>query len=238
VIKSLPLHVINFLKTLTLYCFHEILGKDKPEALLTLVGDRAIEWSWVVAHLPKERSRVMDLGCVDSPLTGIAARLGHTVTAVDLRDIEYEMPGINFIKKDIMELDFGQILFDLILNCSTIEHIGLKNRYGSSESADGDLVTMQKLSKLLLPGGRMILTIPVGQDAEYAPYHRIYGHNRLATLLNKFFILQEEFWAKDQRLRWRRCSKEEALSTHGSESYYAIGLFLLARKERPTCVSI
>lgn len=83
------------------------LMREESVTVHPLSGDRAIEWSWVTMHLPASPSRVLDLGFVGSPLTGIESRLGHYVTAVDLNDIEYEIPRVTFYKGDINELDFS-----------------------------------------------------------------------------------------------------------------------------------
>jgi SAM-dependent methyltransferase len=195
-----------------------------------LSGDRAIEWSWVAVHLPANACHVLDLGCVGSVLTGIASRFGHQVTAVDLNDIEYEMPRVTFRKGDIDELDFDDRQFDVIMNCSMIEHVGLENRYGSRKILDGDLMAMEKLGKLLAADGRMILTIPVGVDANISPFHRIYGTERLPKLLAAYRILQEEFWTKGDIGIWNQCGKETALLTKGSADHYALGLFLLLKR--------
>jgi len=204
------------------------MREDNTEAC-PLAGDRAIEWSWVTAHLPDESSRVLDLGCVGSVLTGIASRLGHQVTAVDLNDIEYEMPGVMFRKGDINVLDFGDATFDVIMNCSMIEHIGLGSRYGSGRQTAGDLMAMEKLRNLVAPDGTMILTVPMGVDATFEPYHRIYGAARLPRLLAGYKIVQEEFWTKERGGLWNQCDKKTALSTKGAPDYYALGLFLLGK---------
>ena len=192
-----------------------------------LSGDRAIEWSWVTIHLPVQPSRVMDLGCVQSVLTGIASRLGHHVTSVDLRDIEYEMPRVTFIKGDVNELAFDPGKFDVIMNCSMIEHVGLEMRYGSGEKADGDLMLMEKLSQWLAPGGTMILTLPVGIDDVIPPYHRVYGNGRLPLLLARYRIKKEEYWQKAPSGRWVSCDQPTAFGTRGTSEYYALGLFVL-----------
>jgi SAM-dependent methyltransferase len=192
-----------------------------------LAGDRAIEWSWVVAHLPSKPSQVLDLGCVDSALSCIAARLGHSVTAVDLRDVEYDMKGVAFFRGDFNALDVGGNRFDVILNCSAIEHFGLAGRYSSPSGPDDDLLAMRKLSGLLTDGGLMILTVPVGLDAVYSPWHRIYGHVRLPGLLAGYFVLKEEFWYKAPSGRWQQCEREFALNRAGSARSYALGMFLL-----------
>jgi hypothetical protein len=73
----------------------------------------------------------------------------------------------------------------------------------------------------------MILTIPVGRDAVFSPFHRIYGEMRIKRLLQGFAVLDQEFWAKDASYLWKKCDRQVALATTGSNVYYALGLFLL-----------
>lgn len=188
-----------------------------------LSGDRAIEWSWIVSHLPRTASSVLDLGCVQAPLSGIAARMGHKVTAVDLREIEYQMSGVRFLRMNICEMPESR--FDVIMNCSMIEHVGLPDRYGESAMPDGDLDTMARLSGFLAPGGIMLLTIPLGIDSVFVPFHRIYGKARLPELLKHYRLVEEEYWRTDGQ--WRQCERDAALSVVGSASAYALGLFTL-----------
>lgn len=213
---------INYLK--------RILRSFRKEKRNPLEGDRAIEWSWVVENLPNTPSKILDFGCVGSVLTCISSRLGHTVTAIDLREIEYEMNDVKFIKQDFLTLDFGNDTFDIILNSSTIEHVGLPNRYGATEVKDGDIIAMGKLAGLLKENGKMILTIPVGIDDIYTPLHRIYGMERLPLLLKSYRIIKEEFWFKNNAFKWVKCSKKTALNIKGSYNSYALGLFLLEKK--------
>lgn len=208
----------------------KLMSEGAIEATHPLEGDRAIEWSWIVENLPKNSVNILDLGCVQSPLTGIASRLGHKVTAVDMRDIEYEMNNVTFINGDISNIDFCDKCFDIIMNCSMIEHVGLAGRYGSVETNDGDLSVMRLLKTLLTPTGLMLLTIPVGKDAIFSPHHRIYGEMTLPTLLNDYSILKEEFWRKGSSKKWKVCDKKSALSENGTKNFYALGLFVLRTK--------
>lgn len=207
----------------------EFMQEGTPK-IHPLAGDRAIEWSWVTVHLPTEPCHVLDLGCVGSALTGIASRMGHHVTAVDLNDIEYEMPNVTFCKGDINEVDIADPRFDVIMNCSMIEHVGLEGRYGSGARPDGDIMAMNNLSGLLTPAGKMILTIPVGIDAVFHPFHRVYGTHRLSQLLANYEVLEEEFWTRTGAAPWSQCSMDVALSTQGSPTCYALGLFVLGRR--------
>jgi len=197
--------------------------------VLDLRGDRDIEWSWVAANLPKSTGRVLDFGCGDSPLGLIAARSGYKVTSIDLQDITFlfEHPDLNFIRANILSFDFSQQPFDVIINCSSIEHVGLKGRYGSPDVPDGDLEAMECLRGLLKSDGIMILTLPIGHDTVIRPLHRVYGLERLPRLLKGFTVRRKEFWIKNRENVWLQASESEALSVVPTRSLYVIGLYVL-----------
>jgi hypothetical protein len=196
-----------------------------------LNGDRAIEWSWVIAHLPKSPSQIFDFGSTGSILSATASRLGHSVTSIDQLEIEYDMPNLDFIKGNILEVNLEKNKYDVIMNCSTVEHVGLAGRYGSKSNQNGDLESMSILADLVNKTGNMILTIPVGQDDCFEPFHRVYGRKRLPLLLEKFEIIEEEYWNKSKEtMRWCKVTRDEALQVKGNEKYYALGLFLLTKK--------
>jgi SAM-dependent methyltransferase len=204
-----------------------------------LIGDRDIEWSWISSQMPAGSGEALDFGTGGSHLSLIAAQRGFNVTAVDLETIHwpYVHPGLRFIQGDILKLPLPLKHFDLVINCSTIEHVGLVGRYSVTENRpDGDLEAMARLRELMKPNGVMLLTIPVGQDAVFAPLCRIYGALRLPKLLNGYMVEKEMFWVKDSQNRWIMCDKETALNFKASagswnplKNVYALGCFVLRR---------
>ena len=75
---------------------------------------------------------------------------------------------------------------------------------------------------------RMIFTIPVCRDMIAAPYHRIYGRERLPRILSGYRVAKEAYYAKmDKHNVWRLAARETALVVEGSETFYALGLFVL-----------
>jgi len=183
----------------------------------TLEGDRAIEWGFVTENLPPDpmsTRRVLDFGPMDGfHLSHDASNKGYKVIAVGLEDIYPPHPGIQYIRQDIMTVEFDES-FDYILNSSTIEHVGL-GRYGDPVGADLDLAAMRHLRKWMrLDGdGIMLLTLPVGVDAVVGYYHRVYGRERLPRLLEGYAVLREQYWVKaDDNSQWLSCTKERALA--------------------------
>lgn len=227
-------------------------GRWLPPAMLDILvkrsvpnleGDRDIEWSWVAAQMPCGPGEALDFGPGGSPLGLIAAQRGFKVTAVDIGPVQqpYDYPGLRFVRSDIMKLSLPADHFDMVINCSTVEHIGLSGRYGvSEEKSDGDLKAMAHLRNLLKCGGMMLLTVPIGQDAVFPPLHRVYGAERLPRLIEGYKVEKEAFWIKDKQNRWSLAEREAALkfracsdSWNPLKNIYALGCFVLRNSQQP-----
>ena len=197
-----------------------------------LSGDREIEWSWVAAQIPPGPGEALDFGCGGSHLAIAAAHRGYRVTAVDLGPVEwpYHHERLSFLQGDILELDLGEGRFDLVLNCSSIEHVGLTGRYGVTKARpDGDLAAMARLRALMKPGGLMLLTVPAGSDATFPPWHRVYGSGRLPRLLAGFAVERSEFWLKNAENRWASSDERTVVAAPSRERLYGLGCFALRR---------
>jgi SAM-dependent methyltransferase len=193
-----------------------------------LRGDRDVEYSWILANLPPGPGKALEFGCANGWLALTAARRGFDTTGIDLTPVKwfYVHPGLRFIQTDIFNLDLASSSLDLVINCSTVEHVGLQ-RYGDASNPDGDLEAMARLRQALKPGGVMLLTIPVGQDATIVPLHRIYGPKRLPVLFNGFDIEKKEYWTKNGENRWVLLSEDKALAQETQRYTYALGCYVL-----------
>lgn len=236
---AIPIYLPDWLH-LKLRAIKKRWRKKQPQ-LKNLAGDRDIEWSWIASQMPAGSGEALDFGNGGSLLGLIAAQRGFHVTAIDLKNIQwdYTHPQLHFLRGDLLELSLSAGHFDLIINCSTVEHVGLTGRYGvTADRADGDLEAMAHLRTLLKPDGVMLLTIPVGCDALFAPLCRVYGSQRLPCLLAGYEIVKEIFWTKDDQNRWQLAEKAQALnfeafagSWDARQNITALGCFVL-RKSR------
>ena len=198
----------------------------------TLAGDRWVEWSFCMARLAEGPGRTLDFGADVGFLSLAAAQRGHEVVALDRLAVApaFDHERIEFLQADILDRPLPDQKFDQILNCSSVEHVGLAGRYGSTDQADGDLEAMMIMHEALTPEGRMVMTVPVGQDLVCSPLHRIYGLDRLPRLLDGYGVEEQQFWQKRPgRSIWEQTDREAALATQGSASFYALGLFVLTR---------
>jgi hypothetical protein len=86
------------------------------------------------------------------------------------------------------ELLQGGKLYDTILCISSIEHDGL-GRYGDPISPNADLETMRRMRGMLVPGGLLYISFPVGRDAVVWTACRVYGALRIPLLFKGWTLL-------------------------------------------------
>ncbi len=116
----------------------------------TWAGERCIELAManyeVMRHQP---DKVLEVGNV----------LSHYQTVRHLVIDKYEQ-GLGVVNMDIVDVETS-LRYDLIISVSTFEHIGFDAP--SNNTIRG---TINKVTKLLTHGGRLVLTLPIGYNPE------------------------------------------------------------------------
>ena len=118
--------------------FHERLREYSSEIKTSLEGDRAIEHAFVVENLGKPPGKILDAGCDSSPLTTILAALGFTVEGVDLMPSFVRYQNVKYFQADIKKDSFPNArrnVYDKVVLCSTLEHVGIGGRYAELDDA-------------------------------------------------------------------------------------------------------
>jgi len=150
--------------------------------------DRYIEYPFVLSNLPKEPVKILDVGCSGSMFPLLMQAIGHNVSGIDIR--RSNVSGFQFFQRDICDTHFVENQFDVITAVSTIEHIGLKGRYGSQENST-DKKALEEIYRILKPEGLFLMTVPFGARYEKHKNHRIYNLITLKSLLNNFSVTYE-----------------------------------------------
>jgi len=206
---------------------------------INIDGERDVEWSFLTREMPEGPGDALEFGCERGYMSLVAARKGFRVVANDLQEqvFTWEHPHVEFRKGDFLKLPLGEEQFDLAINCSSVEHVGIAGRYGIQvDENDGDLEVMDRLAQILKPGGRLLMTAPCGRDAVMAPWCRVYGGSRLPQLFRRFAVDREEYWIKNEQNQWRTATRQAALNfeprhdaanPHGCS--YALGCFVLRK---------
>jgi len=206
---------------------------------INIAGERNVEWTFLSVEMPNGPGEAIEFGCEQGFMGLLAAQKGFHVIANDLQEqpFTWQHPNVEFRQGDFLQLDLPRNHFDLAINCSSVEHVGIAGRYGIELTQDdGDIEVMKRLADILKPGGLLLMTAPCGRDAVMAPWHRVYGSQRLPKLFAPFSILKEFYWVKDVQNRWVLTARDKALDfqprndpNDGHGCAYALGCFVLTK---------
>jgi SAM-dependent methyltransferase len=234
-----PVYLPSWLHRTAVKVKRALVPSKRPPVQLDIRYERHPEWTFISSRMGTGPGNVLDFGCELGYLSLLAAVKGFQVVGLDLQDqnFAWSHPSFRFVREDLFKVGFPKEHFDMVINCSAVEHVGLAGRYGVDENQpDGDLEAMQRLRSLLKPDGIMLMTAPCGRDMVCAPFHRVYGAERLACLFRGYILEEENFWMKDGENRWAPCLKQTALDlqpvvneTDPFKCLYAIGCFALRK---------
>jgi hypothetical protein len=135
----------------------------------------------------------LDIG---SRLDGFVSHLAvfRHVAVGDIRPMSSNIPNVSFIQLDLM-VDVGA---DMIgrwpsISClHALEHFGL-GRYGDTIRADGYLLGLRNLAKLLEEKGRLYLSVPIGRQRVEFNAHRVFSVGYLLELFECYGLKVEVF---------------------------------------------
>lgn len=174
---------------------------------------------WVAARVLEERpDRHVDVG---SRIDGFVAHLlaVREVEVVDVRPLPIEVPGLVFVQddgRDLATLVSGSV--PSLSSLHAIEHFGL-GRYGDPIDVGGAGRAIGAFIRVLQPGGRLWLSVPVGRPRVEFDAHRIFDP---VALLAGLAPLQLEHFASidDEGVFSTERPPEELL-----DSTYACGIY-------------
>lgn len=216
-----------------------VIPPAQPSIGINIWGERYVEWSFLSSHIPSGPGEAIEFGCEQGYMSLLAAQRGFHVIANDLEQQSFlwQHPRVDFRQGDFLKLDLPPNHFDLAINCSSVEHVGVAGRYGIQTNEDeGDIQVMKKLAEILKPAGLLLMTAPCGKDTVMAPWCRVYGSQRFPRLLAPFAVEKESYWVKDARNRWMSSARETALdfqpiynSSDAHSCAYALACFVLRK---------
>ena len=92
----------------------------------------------------------------------------------------------------VEEYKKNPVKFDVAISISSFEHDGL-GRYGDPINPEGDFEAMKNVREnILVPGGLLFLSVPIGTDKCVWNAHRIYGKKRWPKLIEGFELIDQE----------------------------------------------
>lgn len=185
----------------------------EASAEAALPDGRMIEYSFVIGKLVSlAKGRLLDVGCVArlNLVPATIASLDWEVYGIDVRQFKFRFPNFHFVLGDITKTDFPDSFFDAVSAVSTLEHIGLKGRYGISEGdPEGDAQAVREIRRILRRGGRLLVTLPYGKEKRQTTLNRVYNHDSLHELFSNWEIKDKVFYSQDSEGFWIPVVEEE-----------------------------
>jgi len=161
---------------------------------------------------------------VGSRLDGFVAHILPfcQVTYVDIRPLDVSWPNFEFRRGSILEMPFDDNTLPSISSLHVIEHVGL-GRYGDRLDPNGSWKAARELTRVLAPGGKLLIGVPTGRERVCFDAHRIFAPETVREMFADLDLV--EFSFIDDRNRLLR----NAAFSDARDAYYGCGLFALRK---------
>lgn len=138
---------------------------------------------------------VLDVGSYTPFVLGLAA--SYDVTSLDVRERRGVQPRRSrVLVSDAKRIDAPDETFDAVVSLCSLEHFGL-GRYGDAFDLDADRAAAGEMSRVLRPGGHLILstTVTRGPPVLWWNAHRVYRRQQIRALMDGLELQEERFFS-------------------------------------------
>lgn len=161
---------------------HHPVLTDLGQQAGAVTGHHFHEEIWAARKIRADGpDRHFDIGSrIDGFISNLLAF--RDVTMIDIRPLDTAVAGLHFVQGDATELAvFRDDSIESLSTLHTAEHFGL-GRYGDPIDPSGHTKFMSNLQRVLAPGGRLYLSVPVGTERVEFNAHRVLSpHTVLET---------------------------------------------------------
>lgn len=194
-----------------------------------LSPERAVEYAFVLNQLKPPQGTLLDIGCKGTLLPSLLAALGLEVYGIDIWAWRPPHPNFKYVVGDIRKTNWPSSFFDWITIISTIEHIGVPGRFGSSDDPGGDRSAIDEMRRILKADGSILMTVPYGRPKLMKPWCRVYGKSTLKDLIEPMTIKYAEYYWRPGKGSWCPVSEEIAGNVEADPLNYALALLVLQK---------
>lgn len=147
--------------------------------------------AWGAAQVARIKpSQVIDVGSSARLVSCISQFV--PLVSVDIRPLPVDLPNLQVKTGTIVDLPFENESIELLMSLCVVEHIGL-GRYGDPIDPQGIDKAVAELRRVIRPGGRLVLSVPVGPPCLVFNAQRIFSRQEF---LDKFpgFVIEDEIF--------------------------------------------
>jgi SAM-dependent methyltransferase len=174
-------------------------------------------------------ARHVDVG---SRIDGFVAHVAtfRSIEVFDIRPLDASIANVQFRQVDLMATPPVQFqnYCDSLSCLHTLEHFGL-GRYGDSLDPDGHLAGLRNLASVLMPGGTLWLSIPIGPQRIEFNAHRVFRLSYLQEMFEPTFAVAKFCYVNDQGDLRRDVVWDDSVIQCNAGCHYGCGIFELRK---------
>jgi hypothetical protein len=163
-------------------------------------------------------SQHIDIG---SRVDGFVAHLlvFMPVTIIDIRQLDSNIAGLSFIRDDATELSLlPDNSVESLPSLHAAEHFGL-GRYSDPRNPRACFRFMDALQRVLMPGGSLYFSVPVGREPVEFNAHRVFSPRTITDSFPQLQLTSFSYVADDG------CLNDDAEPADAASCDYGCGLF-------------
>lgn len=155
------------------------------------------------------------------------------VTFIDIRPLELKLDRYTGKKGSILALPFNDSSVSSLSSLHVIEHIGL-GRYGDPIDPNGTKKACRELQRIMVPGGNLYLSLPIGKPRVCFNAHRIHTAEQILSYFSSLKAriktrLQERCANKSLVFYNKKAIRKRLAALEGSEFVAAFRRRLASR---------
>lgn len=173
--------------------------------------------AWLARRISAAKiAKHVDIGSSVLTISVLSAQV--ETTFVDYRPLKASLPGLTSIAGNILDLPFPDDSVESLSCLHVIEHIGL-GRYGDPIDPQGSVKAALELQRIVRPGGKLLLSLPVGRERVCFNAHRVHAPTTALGMFPQMRLV--EFSYVDDDGQYHEAKPIEA----ASHLEYGCGLF-------------
>lgn len=174
--------------------------------------------AWLARKLAEERpGKHVDIGSDIRMINVLSAFI--PTEFLDYRPLQVTLSGLTCNADNLLALSRTDSSIDSLSCLHVIEHVGL-GRYGDPIDPEGSRKAAAELKRVLAPGGRLYVSVPVGRERVCFNAHRVFDPDKVAALFPGLHL--ETFSFVDDAGAYH----ETARTQDAAGSEYACGMFI------------
>lgn len=139
--------------------------------------------AWLARRLHENRPSLhVDVGSSAMMINVLSANV--KTVFVDYRPLRARLSNLSSLAGDIVRLPFQDGSIASLSCLHVLEHVGL-GRYGDPINPEGSRLAAAELQRVLKPGGRLFLSVPVGRERVCFNAHRVFSSSTVRDFFHE-----------------------------------------------------